>query len=260
MTASVAHSDHLYLGHFDLNLAVLTVADLDLKWEKSSLDRSRYQLVSRSQSLPYSAWKSGSSWGTMTGSTAATLKKAKEIEEMRLKADIMEELSGLERYLRAYDVHRKAIFEVKGEEFDDDQRFHLSSVAYRALRVILTRLMANRVKVGLSRFPSIAACKTDSVLGSAITGFDLGDLKLMFVEPCIKHSWTQDPAKRYAISGKSIEMPVNTLVNSSTVMESHPGFCDYKALHVTRLSENALIRQLDAYIEQTFRVAQAVSG
>ena len=258
MATSAAYSDHIYLGHFDVILSTLSVADLGLKWQKSSLDKSRYQLVSPSSAQSYAAWNSGSSWGTLGGSTASTLKEGKELEEMRLKANIMEELADLERYLRAYDVHRKAIFAVKGEQFDDDKRISLSSFALRALNVILSRLMSTRIRSALLSFPSIAACETSAVLAMAIAGFDLGDLKLMFVEPRITFTTTKDPVKRYSLNGKSIEMPVNTLVNSSEVMQEHPGFRNYRGLHITRLDEKQLIRQLDTFIERTFHVAKAV--
>ena len=260
MNTSLAQTQSLYLGHFDLILASLDMASLNLKWKKSRIDASRYDLEGPSQGAFFSVWKSGGRWGTLSGASETTLKAAKEKEELRLRGLILEELEGLEVYLRAFDVHARSVYAVKGEAIHDTKRYCLSTLAYRALHVILGRLVTSWVEVVLKRFPEIQSARTNHVLASALTGFDMGDLKLMFVEPRIAHGWNREGAKNYALHGESIVLPVSTLVNSSQVMEDHPGFCDYKSLSITQLSETALIRQLDSYIEQTFRVAQAVAG
>lgn len=248
-----------HLNHFESILANITLSELGLKWEKSCIDPARYDIEFGRSDARYSVWRTGRKWGTLGGSSVSTLNAAKALEEQRLKTAILEELENLEIYLRAFDVHARSVYEVKDSRVLDNNRHFLSKVAYRALDVLLTQMTKARVEFVLTRFPEIQSGRTRSIFANAITGFDIGDLKLMFVGPRITFNWDSNGDKPYALNGHSISLPIASLMNSSQVMKDHPGFERYQPLQILRLSERDLIRNMDAFIEQTFRVAQAVT-
>lgn len=241
------------LGHLIARLDAMTLSALGLKWSRSPETGNHELKGATGSALPtrFFVFKSlDSQWGTAGGSCVKSLKKGKTQEEMRLKATIAKELEEFQAFLGS----SRPIGLVTDEE--SVPRFGLSNMAYKALSALLDQILRERVQVVSTQCSFLSVCPANNMLGDALAGFDVGDLKLMFVSCKVNFSYTGGDFPR-GIRPDGLAMSVNTLINSSRILEEHPAFADFPSFRVTTLDECPLVRKLDSWIVQAIRVAES---
>lgn len=249
-------STPIELGYLDALINRMTLSELGWKWQRCKHDSQRLELVSiRGHNLGC-VWKSGNKWAGTSGNTYNTQKEAKAAEETLFKSMALSDLQAFEQYLNGFQVHAKAIFNLNGTLIEDDRCFEMQAFSYEILNLVLAEVLKERLEKYMQNEDDARRRATRDICANAVGGFNIGTVRVMFIEPAVRNSYR---GGLRGVNARGMSVRISTLDNTGTTLSQHPAFPEALEVPIHRLTQAVLFNTLDSFIYDVMQRVRAAA-
>lgn len=254
VTSAISQKGTSYIGR---KIGAIVLKEIGLSWRRCSHDKGAHELVDRYGLVRSRIWKSGDKWAAVDGNSFATMREAKAQVETLLLASITEELEAFQNHLHAFNAVSDGYAE-RGFSplIEDSDAFFVSLPAYEALQWLLKALLQEQILRARDSGSVEHSCFTRDVVGNSVGGWNIGTVRLMFLEPTWQHSYMKGGRSLKATDGS---IRCATIANGAATMDNHPAFPDTPEIQIKDLRYEKLTGQMNAFITDMIARAKAAA-